>query len=237
MKYTAHKTEDGREQTVLEHLNETAKRAESNAVPIMQDLAYAAGLAHDIGKYAAAFQARIQNGSRRRFEHALCGSLEYWKLHGIKLNPFVTNLLAYCIAGHHTGLPDGGQKGDTAEDSTLLGRLQRQSQYTDDRDYAAFRSEITLSLPEAGLLTQELMRYSKAQNREPFLEVFSHPLSVFLPDRCGLSGHRAFLPSGDQPRIQIRSCGCRTQCAGKIACIPCRDSAAKSPRPFAGTGI
>lgn len=35
------------------------------------------------------------------------------------LNP----LLAYCIAGHHGGLPDGGAVGDI--DATLVGRLRK----------------------------------------------------------------------------------------------------------------
>ena len=74
MKYLAHIAEDGREQTVLEHLNGTADRARANAVPFLEALAYAAGVGHDIGKYAAAFQDRIQHGSKAHYEHALGGA-------------------------------------------------------------------------------------------------------------------------------------------------------------------
>jgi CRISPR-associated endonuclease/helicase Cas3 len=148
MEHIAHKTEDGREQSILDHLTGTAELARQNAVPLMQELAYAAGLAHDIGKYAQAFQDRIQHGSKQKYEHALGGALEYWKLHGKPMHPFLTVLLAYCIAGHHTGLPDGGQKSDSAEESTLRGRLQREPDYKAEKDYQAFCTEVTLPQPE-----------------------------------------------------------------------------------------
>ena len=105
MNYIAHKTENARTQSVLDHLTETAELAKQNAVPLMQELAYAAGLAHDIGKYSQAFQNRIQSGSNEKYEHALPGALEYFKQFGKPVNPFFATMLMYCIAGHHTGLP------------------------------------------------------------------------------------------------------------------------------------
>ena len=44
--------------------------------------------------------------------------------------------MAYCIAGHHAGLPDGGPKTDEEDEATLHGRLKRDfdeyRQYEDD---------------------------------------------------------------------------------------------------------
>ena len=158
MDYIAHKTEDGREQTVLAHLTETAELAKQNAVPRMQELAYAAGLAHDIGKYSKAFQERIRNGSKQKYEHALPGALEYFKQFGKPVNQFYAMMLMYCIAGHHTGLPDGGNTSESPDGSTLCARLGRTGPYTGSWDYQAFRKETALSVPQDQTLFIELMQ-------------------------------------------------------------------------------
>jgi CRISPR-associated endonuclease/helicase Cas3 len=48
---------------------------------------------------------------------------------------------AFCIAGHHAGLPDRGNRTDTADSSTLLGRFKR-TVGTQLDDYSAYRNEI-----------------------------------------------------------------------------------------------
>ena len=50
-------------------------------------------------------------------------------------------MMEYCIAGHHSGIPDGGFPNDDADKSTLCGRLTR-----DFEDYSEYKKE--LSLPE-----------------------------------------------------------------------------------------
>lgn len=45
MEYYAHKTKDGRTQTLISHLKQTAELAENNAVESVKKLAYAAGYA------------------------------------------------------------------------------------------------------------------------------------------------------------------------------------------------
>ena len=137
MNYIAHKTEDDRTQSVLEHLTGTAELARQNAVPLMQELAYAAGLAHDIGKYSQAFQDRIQSGSKQKYEHALPGALEYFKQSGKPVNPLYAMMLMYCIAGHHTGLPDGGNMIETPDSTSLGARLNRAARYTGSWDYTS----------------------------------------------------------------------------------------------------
>jgi CRISPR-associated endonuclease/helicase Cas3 len=61
-----------------------------------------AGLLHDIGKASSTFQRRVRGESALRVDHSTFGARhanETWK--------GVGKLLAYCVAGHHSGLPDG----------------------------------------------------------------------------------------------------------------------------------
>ena len=59
--YCAHvRPEDGRKESIADHLHEVAEMAsEFASVFGAETWAYAAGLAHDIGKYSDAFQRRI----------------------------------------------------------------------------------------------------------------------------------------------------------------------------------
>jgi CRISPR-associated endonuclease/helicase Cas3 len=59
------------------------------------------GLLHDLGKYSCAFQERLQ-GSSQRVDHSTAGA----KVASERYGP-VGWLLAYLVAGHHGGLPDG----------------------------------------------------------------------------------------------------------------------------------
>ena len=112
----AHITDDGRTQTVLTHLLETASLARTFAQPFGgESQAELAGLSHDIGKYSAAFQRRLHGGPRT--DHATAGAAECWQ----RRQPFA----AFAVAGHHGGLPDGGGQGDGPELATLCVRLKR----------------------------------------------------------------------------------------------------------------
>ena len=98
-----------------EHLTKVAERAAEFARRFgSEDWARLAGLWHDLGKYRPGFQAyiRAQSGFERenahiegvgnRVEHSAAGAV-----HAIKtLGEAHGRLLAYLIAGHHTGLPD-----------------------------------------------------------------------------------------------------------------------------------
>lgn len=134
MNYFAHKSEDNvRMQTVKEHVDGVAEVA-SGFAEIFQagKLAYLAGELHDIGKYSVEFQDRLlRNGVR--VDHSTAGAKE---LH--KYGAFLS--VEYCIAGHHGGLPDGGTKDDTEEESTLSGRLKKSK----IPDYASYKDEIKI---------------------------------------------------------------------------------------------
>lgn len=118
MKYLAHIAEDGRVQTVAEHLRGTGTLAAGFASAFGGEKdAYLAGTLHDIGKYTQAFQARLQGGAV--VDHATAGASEAFRA--------LRNLpVALAIAGHHGGIPDlGNPRADTADDPTLYGRVKR----------------------------------------------------------------------------------------------------------------
>ena len=117
MVYLAHIAQDGRRQTVSRHLNGTAELCADFAAAFgAGDQGRLAGLAHDIGKYSAAFQRRL-GGSTEHVDHATAGASECCKLN--------QSSAAFAVAGHHGGLPDGGGRGDHWEDKTFCGRMKK----------------------------------------------------------------------------------------------------------------
>ena len=122
-------------QTIQEHSNNVAKLAQDFAIESLKDVAYNAGLAHDIGKYQDAFQRRI-NGEDIPVEHSVAGAQV------LPTKDKTERILSqYCIVGHHTGLPDGGTSLDTTNESTLQGRLKRTFEAVDDYQEELQRSE------------------------------------------------------------------------------------------------
>lgn len=135
-KFIAHINEkDGSVQTVLEHSLNTAELCKQFATPEFQEIAYIAGLAHDLGKWEEDFQKRMR-GDSVSVEHSIDGAIEV-----NKLLPYpIGKLLAYCIAGHHAGLPDGGNKNDEPDFPTLYGRLRRKERSV----YEAYQKELQI---------------------------------------------------------------------------------------------
>ena len=130
--YLAHISEDNRKQTIKAHLDGTAEFCRKFSEPFgAGELAWMVGQAHDIGKYSEPFQRRIRKENVAT-DHSTAGAQQ---VAGI-LGP----LVAYCIAGHHGGLPDGGSCTDTAEQPTLWGRLKKQV-----APYGAFSVEVSLA--------------------------------------------------------------------------------------------
>lgn len=66
-----------------------------------------AGLLHDLGKYTAAFQARLA-GSHAAVDHSTAGAVMVRNLtrSADPRDRIAAELIAYAIAGHHAGLPD-----------------------------------------------------------------------------------------------------------------------------------
>lgn len=184
MKYIAHK--DGeREQTVKEHLEGTAKLAEKFANQFSAaEWGYFCGLLHDIGKYSKEFQKRIR-GEEIRVDHSTAGA----QLCLEKGGPY--GFLGYCIAGHHTGLPDYGRKGDASSAPTLLGRREKKV-----KDYQAYKEEI--KVPE---ITASPINLKKSANPDFTVSVFIRMLYSCLVDADFLDTEN-FMKAGEVNRNQ-----------------------------------
>ena len=73
-RYLAHISEDSQEQTVLEHLTGTAELCAQFAAAFgAEGQGRLAGMAHDIGKYSDAFQARLR-GAPQKVDHSTAGA-------------------------------------------------------------------------------------------------------------------------------------------------------------------
>ncbi|NLU53721.1 MAG: CRISPR-associated endonuclease Cas3'' [Clostridiaceae bacterium] len=147
MPYIAHRTDDNKEQLLLEHLCETARIAADMAKIIRKNnLAYLCGLLHDVGKYSKEFQDRIKNNGSI-CDHSTAGAqvLE-------KINEPLGKLLGYIITGHHSGLLNGGGWGDTCNDKSLYARLKKEVPY-----YGDFSKEIGPDMyPSMNIMIKEI---------------------------------------------------------------------------------
>jgi CRISPR-associated endonuclease/helicase Cas3 len=155
MEYFAHSSPTGVFHGLARHLTETAKRAEAAAEKLqLRSWGSALGLLHDLGKYSPEFQARVR-GATQTVDHSTYGTqtaeLQYGKL---------GRLLAYCVAGHHGGLPNGADNG-SGDGSTLLDRVAKTVP-----DATAWRHEIelpsTLSNPNVSGVRPERLGFTLA---------------------------------------------------------------------------
>lgn len=102
-------------QLLEDHLEGVACLAEKFAAVFgAGDWGRLSGLLHDAGKATSAFQARLE-GCTKRVDHSTFGA----RLAQENAGPLGL-LLAYAIAGHHGGLPDGG-----AQEKELHYRLKQ----------------------------------------------------------------------------------------------------------------
>lgn len=113
-------------QPLVAHLRATAEIAAGFAQPFgAAEWAYLAGLWHDLGKYSSDFQEYLRSdkeasaeGLSGRVDHSTAGAC-----HIVESVPLVGHLLAYAIAGHHSGLLDGRSVG-ACQDARLKKRIE-----------------------------------------------------------------------------------------------------------------
>lgn len=108
---------------------------------------------HDYGKASDEGQKRIcDNGPR--VDHSTAGAIRV--LEGTKNGC----LLAACIMGHHSGLPDLGNRLDTVGDSTFMGRYKKWQEGLIPRPNADFPPLPIPDLPDRkeGTMFSEAMR-------------------------------------------------------------------------------
>ncbi|WP_406034453.1 CRISPR-associated endonuclease Cas3'', partial [Treponema saccharophilum] len=105
MDLIAHKTEDGLEQTLSEHLKNVAERSAFFAESFCNaDWAYFAGMLHDLGKADSDWQKYIRGEKSTSVNHSEAGAqFAYSKMDS---RDFFSKVIPYLIAGHHAGLPD-----------------------------------------------------------------------------------------------------------------------------------
>ena len=102
------------------HLESVADSAERNAAKFgSAKLGRLIGLAHDLGKYSGAFQDRL-SGKVEKVDHSTAGAKILDK-HMQKPMQNFGRALAFVVAGHHGGLPDGNR----GAPNNLPERLQR----------------------------------------------------------------------------------------------------------------
>lgn len=153
--YKAHINEKNNTvQSVSEHSRSTAEFASKYSIEQLKSVVYAMGLLHDVGKYQLSFQRKITYGKNIRVEHSTCGAIVAKE----KYNNALSLIMQYCIAGHHSGIPNGGYSNDTDDMATLCGRMKRKFD-----DYSAYKDEIELPKIDERLFNEFLCKDCKSQ--------------------------------------------------------------------------
>lgn len=191
MAYYAHTKEDPATRTILpktewqllkDHLEQVAKLAEERAVKFgAAKMGKILGLAHDLGKYSQDFQDRLEE-KKLKVDHATAGAQEIYR----RYPSSVGKALAYCVAGHHGGLPNGN-KGSPL---SLPSRLNKK----DLPDYCAFAEEI--KIPQ--LVASDLADAPRASNASMYAFSMSFLVRMLyscLVDADYLDTEKAMNPS------------------------------------------
>ena len=118
--YIGHKSEDGRIQTLKDHLSGVAEISEEFAKLFEAGKhAYRTGILHDAGKYSRAGQSRMNDPEHTaKVDHSTAGAkIAFAQLHD--------HYAACAIAGHHGGMPDLGNRTSAEGDGTVCGRCMK----------------------------------------------------------------------------------------------------------------
>jgi CRISPR-associated endonuclease/helicase Cas3 len=183
-------------QKLVDHLYNTADlAAEFGNDAGISELAYIAGLFHDVGKYSIEFQKRL-DGAAHLVDHATAGAREIVSLFQAQPHKVYAELLSYCIAGHHTGLPDYGSKADIAMDGTLLARREKKIL----KDYSAYKDELDVDSIRFRPVTIKLNRHNPGFS----ISFLTRMVFSCLVDADWIDTER-FVLEGEKPRGQNAS--------------------------------
>jgi CRISPR-associated endonuclease/helicase Cas3 len=161
--FFAHTNEKGPWQPLKEHLEQTAAIAKGMGQRIgLGDYAALCGYLHDIGKYSQAFQRRLR-GIGGRVDHSTAGAKLVMELDSLEISKILRSIIAFCVSGHHAGLPDYGSSIDLGSENSLCGRFKKEvedfSAYQDELDFSAFRQ---IRLPALKATSKESVPYTFA---------------------------------------------------------------------------
>jgi CRISPR-associated endonuclease Cas3-HD len=119
-----YKRSDGTPQTLAEHLAGASRLVSRFAAKVgLSSLGELMGLLHDLGKYSNAFQSYIRSAEGKiepededyvdavqikgKIDHSTAGAQYVWERKGdSQIRQLASELLALCIASHHSGLID-----------------------------------------------------------------------------------------------------------------------------------
>ncbi|HRW16525.1 CRISPR-associated endonuclease Cas3'' [Amaricoccus sp.] len=140
-------------QPLTEHLRAVAGMAAEGARPLgIERAAHCVGLLHDLGKYHPDFQRRLA-GAAVRVDHSTAGGAILLREADAR-DRIAAEALAYCILGHHAGLPDKMNGTETS----LARRLET---FADGLD-PSWRREIAVDLDGVGA---ELVAKASGESR------------------------------------------------------------------------
>ncbi len=194
MPFYAHsnKFDKSKWQLIKEHLENTAKIANDLGKDAgLSEFAYIVGILHDIGKYSNNFQRKI-SGSNIKVDHSTAGAKEVKKLFSkSSRQEIIGTLLAYCIAGHHAGLPDFGSGIDMDDERTLSARLKNGIS-----GYSEYSQEIDLSK----IILPDFIPIKPIENNINFsLSFFTRMVYSILVDADFIETE-TFMNNGKKPR-------------------------------------
>ena len=186
-------------QLLKDHLFNTADLAEKfGADAGVSELARTAALLHDLGKYSKAFQARL-DGSPRKVDHATAGARTAIELFNENdLEEWLATMLAYCIAGHHTGLPDHGSAIDVGGEGTLSARLDPGK--TKLEDFSAYKTEI-----DTATLAVKSRSIKTAQEHQGFSLAFMTRMLYSALVDADFQETETYMNEGEKPRGEYAS--------------------------------
>lgn len=123
--HTAQEGDDREWQRLDEHLNNTADCAEEFSSDFGAGTwGRALGILHDAGKATEAFQRRL-HGSSETVDHSTFGAKEAISLYNVPETQNIGGtLMAYALAGHHGGMPNGILEGHESGKSLRYRLLQ-----------------------------------------------------------------------------------------------------------------
>lgn len=138
-------------QLLEDHLRNVADRAAEFAASFgYENWGRALGLLHDAGKVNLAFQRRL-HGSGERVDHSAPGAWEAMHRYRSQLEDANGCLLAFAIAGHHGGMPNGIRAGFEGR-TPLASRLSKEGVEKAAREFMDYAARVGLRLPESSAL-------------------------------------------------------------------------------------
>lgn len=144
MKYLiyAHKDESGNLETLETHLKNVSIMCGLFAESFdSKDIGKLIGKVHDLGKCTIGFQNRLlENGCK--VDHATIGAK--------CLEKFCIG--AYCVIGHHSGLPDGGCSNDCIGMATLQSRMKKKVEPLICDDFNITEEDFRYNLPRLKMI-------------------------------------------------------------------------------------